>query len=67
VKKKNHSQISYQFLMLSLVILSMVIGSFCLAWVDGSTRHTFIEMVKAGIGNYITVTILLQEIQRQHS
>lgn len=54
-------------LMLSLVVLSMIIGSFCLAWIDGSARQTFIGMVEDGIGNYITVTILLQEIQRQHS
>lgn len=42
---------------LSIVVLSLIIGSFALAWVDKDIRVTFADLAKVGVGGYIALMV----------
>lgn len=42
---------------LSIVVLSLVVGSFALAWVDKDIRVTFADLAKVGVGGYIALMV----------
>lgn len=42
---------------LSIVVLSLVAGSFALAWVDKDIRVTFADLAKVGVGGYIALMV----------
>jgi hypothetical protein len=50
---------------LSIVVLSLVIGSFALAWVDKDIRVTFADLAKVGVGGYIALMVPAGSDQRK--
>lgn len=42
---------------LLIVVLSLVVGSFALAWVDKDIRVTFADLAKVGVGGYIALMV----------
>lgn len=42
---------------LSMVVLSLVVGSFALAWIDRDIRVTFADLAKVGVGGYIALMV----------
>jgi len=52
---------------LSLVVLSLIIGSFALAWVDKDIRITFADLAKVGVGGYIALMVPAGSDRRDRS
>lgn len=55
--KKNRRRGPNKNDILSIVILSLVVGSFALAWVDKDIRVTFADLAKVGVGGYIALMV----------
>ncbi|MBD2075835.1 hypothetical protein H6F86_18445 [Phormidium sp. FACHB-592] len=50
---------------LSIVVLSLVIGSFALSWVDKDIRATFADLAKVDVGGYIALLFPAESDQRR--